>query len=108
MAVTPGSSNWIPSLPGTRPRIKEWHVKQDSTQAVVSREAGTTLSNTEAVRRAVEALGYQAEVTAILDYVREHFGIDPSTDVVVTLPPAPAAPAGKPPPRRGNRTNPSE
>ncbi|MGL4553645.1 MAG: hypothetical protein ACRC33_20985 [Gemmataceae bacterium] len=30
-------------------------------------------SKTEAIRRAVEALGYHASVDQILDYVREHF-----------------------------------
>jgi hypothetical protein len=37
--------------------------------------AEATVSKPEAVRRAIEALGYQAEVSEILAYVREHFGI---------------------------------
>lgn len=49
----------------------------------MKREAQTsaTLSKPEAVWRAIEELGYQAEVKDILDYVRTRFGIDANTPV---------------------------
>ena len=53
---------------------------RDKAQAVVNREGGRMPTRTEAVRRAIEALGYQADVTQILDYVRETFGIDASEE----------------------------
>ena len=71
----------------------------------------------EAVRRAIAALGYRAEVSEILDYVREHFGIG-GPDVgeeAVTSAPAPEVPTPadgrKPATRRGkgkDRTGPGE
>ena len=64
------------------------------------------LNAPEAVRRAIAALGYRAEVSEILDYVREHFGIggpDASEEVVAPAPetPAPEDPGRKPATRRG-------
>jgi hypothetical protein len=98
---------------------KEWHVKRDNAQEVASREGTPRLSRTEAVWQAVEALGYRADVTEILEYVREHFGIDASTPpasyVVVEPPAAPPRaeapappvhkPASQPRPRPRNRTS---
>src|SRR3954452_21041483 len=60
----------------------------------------------EAVRRAIAALGYRAEVLEILDYVREHFGIGgPDTSEEVVAPaaeaPAPGDAGRKPATRRG-------
>jgi hypothetical protein len=54
-------------------------VTRDSSkqQAVgVAERAGAPMSSTEAIRRAVEALGHNAGVPDILDYIRDHFGID--------------------------------
>ncbi len=76
-------------------------MKRDKVQgasAVMSLEDGTTPSRPEAVRRAVEALGYRAGVMEILDYVREHFGIDAAA----------AAPAASPRSRPRNRAGYSE
>src|SRR5688572_6879086 len=69
---------------------KEWHMKREA-------QAGATLSKPEAVWRAIEELGYQAEVKDILDYVRTKFGIDadspPETQEMPSQPPRkPAAP----------------
>jgi hypothetical protein len=79
-------------------------MKRDKVQgasAVMSREDSTTPSRPEAVRRAVEALGYRAGVTEILDYVREHFGID-----AAAAPPGEAAASPRSRPR--NRAGSSE
>jgi hypothetical protein len=92
-------------------------VKRENAQA-----ATQTVSRTEAVRQAVEALGYRADVMEILDYVREHFGIDASTPLGASVPvepdPTPALPpraegpvhkpASQPRPRPRNRSSSSE
>ncbi len=112
-------------------------MKRDNAQSVIDTEGTMTLSKTEAVWRAIEVLGYQAEVPQILDYVREHFGIDAATETIVperTVEPAPAVqaaalpsvagapaapaptaavepvrkPASQPRPRPRNRSNPPE
>jgi hypothetical protein len=44
-----------------------------------TRSQGATITKPEAVWRAIEELGYQAEVTEILEYVRTKFGIDANT-----------------------------
>ena len=78
-------------------------------------------SNTEAIRRAIAALGPTAQVPQILDYVREHFGIGGSAGILLpdsspgrpaaeratpsfaapaaarSAPPAPPAPPATPP-----------
>src|SRR5437588_8159579 len=79
LPISQGSKH--PGSPAIRIRlsIKEWHVKRDKVQgasAVMEREERTTLTRPEAVRRAIEALGYRAEVSEILAYVREHFGVE--------------------------------
>jgi hypothetical protein len=74
--------------------------------------AEAPLSTTEALRRALAALGSDAQVNDIIDYAREHFGLDaqpgPATpaEPPALASPAPAAdPGRKPqqpqPPRRG-------
>lgn len=75
-------------------------------------QAGATLSKPEAVWRAIEELGYQAEVKDILDYVRTKFGIDADSpfDNPVTPPESapqqPAVPpAGKPATQRKPRAS---
>jgi hypothetical protein len=98
---------------------KEWHVKREHAQAVASREECSPLGRTEAVQQAVEVLGYRADVAQILDYVREHFGIDATTPVptfeaVESLAQEPRAtepvhrPASQPRPRSRNRSTSSE
>lgn len=51
------------------------------------------LTRTEAIRRAVLALGYRAPVLEILDYVRQHFGIGGEPGLPAPQAPAPALPA---------------
>lgn len=63
-------------------------------------QAATTLTKPEAVRRAIVALGYRAGVTQILDYVRDHFGINTTTPPVASqlAPDAPPPAAALPEP----------
>ena len=66
-------------------------------QPVAEREQGTPLSKTEAIRRAIAALGGNAQVPQILDYVRDHFGIGSGGSAVregsgALRPPADSAP----------------
>ena len=67
-------------------------MKRDDAQTAIA-----PLSKPEAVRRAIEALGFRAEVSEILDYVREHFGIsgddEPGDLPVVSVVAPPAQPA---------------
>jgi hypothetical protein len=70
-------------------------VTRDQLQsAAPAGQAGAaTVSKPEAIRRAIAALGNNAQVPQILDYVREHFGIGT----------APAEPAEGALPRREAR-----
>jgi hypothetical protein len=90
---------------------------RDSTSGRGSAQApqqGAALTKTEALRRAIAALGYRAPVTEILAYVSEHYGIG-APAAVAAAPPAAPEPAGddeaKKSPRRGkskDRTNPAD
>jgi hypothetical protein len=79
-------------------------------------EQEAAISQTEAIRRAIAALGSSAQVPQILDYIRDHFGMGSgggageSPDLRAEAPSATAlaegserdSPSGKkPPPRRG-------
>jgi hypothetical protein len=48
----------------------------------------TSITPTEAIRRAMSALGSGSQVAEILDYIREHYGI---TGIVPPEPPAESA-----------------
>lgn len=68
---------------------------------------GAALTKTEALRRAIAALGYRAPVTEILAYVGEHYGIG-ATSAPTAPPPAPPEPsaadeAKKAPLKRGKK-----
>lgn len=98
---------------------------RDSTTprgAALAPPEAAALTKTEALRRAIAALGYRAPVPEILAYVREHFGIGaaapapaPAAHAPAPAPPAAPEPAGedeaKKSPRRGkskDRTNPAD
>jgi hypothetical protein len=71
---------------------------RDST----SQAGAATVSKPEAVRRAIAALGYRADLSQILEYVHRNFGIE------AAAPPAPVesaeeAPAEQPPKAAGKR-----
>src|SRR5262249_56980381 len=51
------------------------YAMQERTTTTATAVETAKPSAPEAVRRAIAALGYRAEVSEILDYVREHFGI---------------------------------
>ena len=68
------------------------------------------LTRTEAIRRAVAALGYRTPVPEILEYVRQHFGIGGEADQTKGEPqagpaavPAASAAAEEPPSARPAR-----
>lgn len=61
-----------------------------------------TLEKTEAIRRAVEALGYDAPVPRILEYMRERFGIGAEGEAAV---PAGEGEAPRPAKRGKNKPN---
>jgi hypothetical protein len=67
------------------------------------------LSRTEAIRRAVVALGYRTPVPEILEYVREHFGIGAERDqpgaeqAEVSASPVPTSPPEEAPSARPAR-----
>jgi hypothetical protein len=77
-----------------------------------SPQATAALTQTEALRQAIAALGYRAPVADILAYVRDHFGIGESAAVApAPAPPAASETAKRPAPKRGknkDRADPSD
>jgi hypothetical protein len=82
---------------------------KQSSGTVAGAVADAPLSTTEALRRALAALGSDAQVHDIIDYAREHFGLDAGPEPGTTpMPPAPAegraaasAESARKTPRRG-------
>jgi hypothetical protein len=66
------------------------------------------MSTTEALRRALGALGPDAQVQDIIDYAREHFGLDAGERVPAPPPTGGQEPARKGPPRRKGRGSAAE
>lgn len=65
-------------------------MKQDTARPIA-----TSLSKPEAIWRAIEELGYRADVTEILEYVRKKYGL--SADPAQTPQAPPVVPASPPP-----------
>src|SRR5262245_14527985 len=70
-----------------RPRHEAREGEGKEMRDSTSQGGAATVSKPEAVRRAIAALGYRAELSQILEYVHRNFGID------AAAPPAPAGSA---------------
>ena len=80
-------------------------MKQDN-----ARPLATSLSKPEAIWRAIEELGYRADVTEILEYVRKKYGVGADSPLPPRRPPWSRSHRRPPwrsrPPRRGSKRGP--